>query len=76
MKPSRQTIPTRTLSSPARGFPKCPNLRGLYFKAVAGGNMVAYEFTTDKVRTSRLTKTSLPASPLLFWASEWKMSLH
>ncbi|KAI1453990.1 hypothetical protein F4805DRAFT_441192 [Annulohypoxylon moriforme] len=26
---------------------KCPNLRGLYFKADIGGNMAAYEFTTE-----------------------------
>ncbi|KAK4220561.1 hypothetical protein QBC38DRAFT_494034 [Podospora fimiseda] len=26
---------------------KCSNARGLYFKASAGGDMVAYEFTTD-----------------------------
>ncbi|KAI1075150.1 hypothetical protein F5B20DRAFT_595307 [Whalleya microplaca] len=26
---------------------KYPNMRGLYFKAVAGGNMVAYEYTTE-----------------------------
>lgn len=26
---------------------KCPNMRGLYFKAAPGGTMVAYEFTTE-----------------------------
>lgn len=34
------------LSSP-RTPEKCPNARGLYFKAAPGGNMIAYEFTTD-----------------------------
>ncbi|KAF2970800.1 hypothetical protein GQX73_g2728 [Xylaria multiplex] len=26
---------------------KCPHMRGLYFKAAVGGNMIAYEFTTE-----------------------------
>lgn len=26
---------------------KCPNMRGLYFKAAPDGNMIAYEFTTE-----------------------------
>ncbi|KAI0433367.1 hypothetical protein F5Y09DRAFT_84503 [Xylaria sp. FL1042] len=26
---------------------KCPNVRGLYFKAIPGESMIAYEFTTE-----------------------------
>ncbi|KAK3902094.1 hypothetical protein C8A05DRAFT_34221 [Staphylotrichum tortipilum] len=39
------THPNFVLSTP-RASEKCPNARGLYFKAAPGGNMVAYEFTT------------------------------
>lgn len=45
-KVRRQAGEDFVLCSP-RDPQKCPNVRGLYFKAMPDGNMAAYEFTTE-----------------------------
>lgn len=36
---------------------KCPNVRDLYFKAIPGESMIAYEFTTSQAQTCPPTRT-------------------